>query len=606
MSADLAGILRAVAEGRPVELASIAEATGDAALTEAVADLADRMSGLRQRSAELRSVMSSTRDLLEETDTDRLLQRIVDRAFELMDVDVAYLSVYLPERDELVVRAETGTVSPRFLGMIVPAGVGLASLAVRTRHPQWVEDYPTFDVVPHDPVIDAIMQEEQLRSLLGAPLVIEDQAMGVLFAASRRPHVFRADEIALLSAFAGHAALVLRLGRLLRDATDATAEAARRQHQAEWAASLHGELTSLVVQGHDADHVVGALAAALGREVVLAADAALSPLADALMQEPGVRAAVDEAVRQGRSVLLDAGEVELIAPVVSAEGSAGVLLVRRGDAPLSDVERRTVERSALTAALVILRRSAITDAEERVRGELATDLLDRSTRRADALRRAEARGYPIAEEWNVFAVPVGDDDRPAVLRRVRARDEWLGAAAPGGVTVLAPARHAVAEVVAHVQSGLRGAVVAAAGRDLSDAAGAAATTWQACQLAAGLGVDSGVVDAAVFSPYTSIFEGDGARLARFVSTTLAPVLAWDDERGSALFDTLVALFDERWALAATARRLHVHLNTVKQRVQRLHDILGPDLDRPESRFRLEMAVRVEAARRILDRTSPTP
>src|SRR5690606_24050751 len=238
----------------------IRAALDDAETTDALVELARRMDGLRQRAAELRAVMSSTKDLLSTTDADMLLQRIVDRAHELIDVDITYLSVYEPARDELYVRAVSGTTSPRFLAMVVPAGVGLASLAVRTRHPQWVEDYESLATVPHDPTIDAIVREEDLRSLLGAPLVVGDRVLGVLFAASREPRAFRADEVALLSAFAGHAALVLHLAQLLAEATEATADAANRQRQAEWAAAVHEELTRLVVFGHGADAVVGALA----------------------------------------------------------------------------------------------------------------------------------------------------------------------------------------------------------------------------------------------------------------------------------------------------------------------------------------------------------
>jgi len=108
----------------------------DAEAAVALTDLARRVDALRQRSAELRGVMSSTRDLLAIPDADLILQRIVDRAQELMKVDVTYLSVYEPLRDELYVRAATGTISPRFFGMVVPAGIGVASLAVRTQHPQ--------------------------------------------------------------------------------------------------------------------------------------------------------------------------------------------------------------------------------------------------------------------------------------------------------------------------------------------------------------------------------------------------------------------------------------------------------------------------------------
>ncbi|WP_051607114.1 GAF domain-containing protein [Microbacterium sp. CH12i] len=434
MATELSRIIRSIADGTGADPRAIRSVLAhDVEAAEAAIDLARKVDSLRRRSTELRAVMSSTRDLLSIPDADLMLQRIVDRARELMEVDVAYLSVYDSDHDELHVRAQTGTVSPRFFGMVVPAGVGLASLAVRTQRPQWVADYESLTTVPHDVTIDAIVHEEQLRSLLGAPLVVGGQVLGVLFAASRQPHDFRPEEISLLSAFAGHAALVLHLAQLLKDATDASAEASSRQQEAEWAASLHGELIKLVVFGHDTDAVVGALAEALGRDVVFIDDEGSTLVGDAeVALDRQLREAVVAAAATGRSVEVADSAFELVTPVVATTARSGALLVSRGAHPLTPIERRTVERSALIAALVMLRHNALADAEERVRGEVAAELLQGATTRMAGVRRAAARGYLIAAPWTVAAVSCAPDERQRVLSRLRGRADWLAAPARSG------------------------------------------------------------------------------------------------------------------------------------------------------------------------------
>ena len=618
MATELARIIRSLADGTSADPHDIRTVlSGDVDAAEAAVDLARKVDSLRSRSAELRAVMSSTRDLLAIADADLMLQRIVDRAHELMEVDVAYLSVYDPIHDQLHVRAQTGTISPRFFGMVVPAGVGLASLAVRTQRPQWVADYASLTSVPHDATIDAIMQEEQLRSLLGAPLVVGGEVLGVLFAASRQSHEFRPDEISLLSAFAGHAALVLHLAQLLKNATDASAEAASRQQDAEWAASLHGELIKLVVFGHGADAVVGALAEALGRVVTFVDDEGRTLVGSREVRFEGLlKEAADEAATTGRSVRVRDNAIELVAPVVATTARSGSLLVARGERPLTPIERRTVERSALIAALVMLRHNALADAEERVRGEVAAELLDGGTTRADGVRRAEARGYVTTASWTIATVPCAAEDRPRVLSRLRARADWLSAPSPYGVAVLAPSAvgslasdggtvaRADAEAVRVQQAvGAAGPLVLASVCDGLDAAAAAAPAiWQTARLALGLGISEGTVDAATLAPYAALFDGDGVRLAAFVDSMLAPVKDWDRAHGAELMPSLGALFDERWSLTAAARVLHIHLNTMKQRMQRLRALLGDELDRPESRFRLELALRIENARVAVQRT----
>ncbi|MBN7793785.1 helix-turn-helix domain-containing protein [Microbacterium esteraromaticum] len=595
MSSDLAAILRAIGDGATPEPDRIRTALGtDSATADALVELAYRVEGLRQRSAELRVMMSSTRELLAEPDADLMLQRIVDHAHELIAGDVTYLSVYDPTRDELRVRAASGTISSRFLGMVVPAGVGLASRAVHTRHPQWVEDYTTLTSVPHDPTIDAIVHEERLRSMLGAPLVVKGEVLGVLFTAGRDARAHRPDEISLLSAFAGHAALVLHLARLLGRATDATEQAAVRQRQAEWAAGLHEELTRLAVTGHDAEGIAAALSDALGRRVTLRrAVEGGDPLGRV------IRASGDG----GRSTVLDDGPIELVAPILGATEVSGALLVERAGEPLTAVERRTVERSALTAALVLLRRDALADAEERVRGELAAELLADPARREAALARAAGRGHPIAAPWTALVVTCAAEQRASLLSRLRLRADWLVAPHGDGIAVLAPGDPEPAVTDAEATSGVDAALlVFGRARNLDEAADAVRDIGLTARLAHGLGICRGRMDAAVLAPYAPLFHGDGARLARFVDSMLHPVVDWDAAKGTMLFATLVALFDQRWQLAATARELHVHVNTLAQRIARLRQMLGPVLDAPEARFRLEMAVRVEQARRSLEQT----
>ncbi|MFD5224232.1 helix-turn-helix domain-containing protein [Microbacterium sp. NPDC058342] len=595
MTSELAAVLRAISDGADVDPERMRAALAhDPGAADVLVELGHRVEALRTRSAELRVMMSSTRELLAEPDADLMLQRIVERAHELIDGDVAYLSVYDPEHDELHVRAASGTISSRFLGMVVPAGVGLASRAVRTRHPQWVQDYASITSVPHDPVVDAIVREEQLRAMLGAPLVVKGEVLGVLFTASREARVHRPEEISLLSAFAGHAALVLHLARLLADATAATADAAFRQQQAEWAAGLHAELTRLAVIGHDADAIVGALSDALGRRVTFQ---------EGQSARGAVGRAVQDAGESGRAVVLEDGPIELVAPVIDATETPGALVVERGPTALTPVERRTVERSALTAALVLLRRDALADAEERVRGELATELLSDTVRREPALKRAAARGYPVDGSWTAVAVRCAPDSRARLLSRLRLRADWLVAADGDGVAVLTPGPSEQAAGAVREAAGAESVlVVTTSGDDLGEAADALPGAWEAARLAHGLGITAGMLDAATLAPYALLFDGDGTRLAQFIDRMLQPLVRWDAAKSTTLFETLVALFDAQWSMAAAARTLHVHVNTLKQRVGRIRKLLGTALDSGEARFRLEMAVRAEQARRELNRT----
>ena len=60
-------------------------------------------------------------------------------------------------------------------------------------------------------------------------------------------------------------------------------------------------------------------------------------------------------------------------------------------------------------------------------------------------------------------------------------------------------------------------------------------------------------------------------------------------------ETALAYLDHRGNAVAMARALHLHPQTVRYRVNRLRELLGEQLDDPDARFELEVALRSEAA-----------
>lgn len=66
----------------------------------------------------------------------------------------------------------------------------------------------------------------------------------------------------------------------------------------------------------------------------------------------------------------------------------------------------------------------------------------------------------------------------------------------------------------------------------------------------------------------------------------AEVIDYDGRRGTALLRTLEAYFAGGGSLARAAEVLHVHVNTVTQRLDRIAQLLGADWQVPELALRL--------------------
>ena len=81
-------------------------------------------------------------------------------------------------------------------------------------------------------------------------------------------------------------------------------------------------------------------------------------------------------------------------------------------------------------------------------------------------------------------------------------------------------------------------------------------------------------------------------MSSFVQNTLGPVLDYDAARGTELLRTLRAYFACGGNLTRAKDELHVHVNTVAQRLDRIASLLGADWQQPDRALELQLALRL--------------
>jgi DNA-binding PucR family transcriptional regulator len=96
--------------------------------------------------------------------------------------------------------------------------------------------------------------------------------------------------------------------------------------------------------------------------------------------------------------------------------------------------------------------------------------------------------------------------------------------------------------------------------------------------------------------FVGLLLGDGRDVAGFLQRTLGPLLDYDARRGTTLAQTLDAYFGTGGGLARAADMLHVHVNTVSQRLERVGQLLGPDWQKPERALEIQLALRLHRLR----------
>ncbi|MFC9491126.1 PucR family transcriptional regulator, partial [Streptomyces hydrogenans] len=261
----------------------------------------------------------------------------------------------------------------------------------------------------------------------------------------------------------------------------------------------------------------------------------------------------------------------------------------------------------------LLIRRSVAETEDRVRGELLDDLL--ADPAASAHRdpgsltlRARRLGVDLARPHAVAVV----DCEPALRSRLAAEAtrvvRGLGGLAgtrQGRTVLLVPcdrARTLAQDLAAGLARGIGAPVtVGTAGPATAPDRHAALHTEALRCLTAlhALGRTGEGADVAALG-FIGVLLGDRADIAAHVDRVLGPVLAYDAERGTELVRTLHAYYDQGASLARAKDALHVHVNTVVQRLDRVAQLLGPDWNTPDSALELHLALRLHQ----LSRTDP--
>lgn len=553
---------------------------------------------LRRREHELGALFSSARELAEVRDTEQLLDQLVRRAHEILGCDVTYLSEFDQDTRELHVRTTIGTYTPEFRRLRVPRGRGLASEIAETRTASWVSRYSDYLAERHEAGIDRAVELEGIISILGVPMLSGDDVLGVLFVATREERTFAPEHVALLSALADHASVVLQTARMLRETREALDRLTEHLTERDRANVVHQELVQVVLTGGRFDQLVRTLSSALGRQVTVvdAEDRVVASSARGARPAitPEIRAAIATSSVSGHCQVLENGAV---AAMRAGSQDFGALLFGKGDFELGPVDRRTIERAAQVCSLLELQQQAVANAEGRILSDLVVDILDaRPGRRDDLERRARRFGVVLADLDTVRLYVVAGDQRAAALDTARrlAGDGGLVGLGHGVVVVLLDSRRVTVsaqELREHIGRRVGGPVLAVVppSGDLAERFTLALRTSRLLEV---LGVDDAVVDTDEYLPYASVFDTDRRSLTSFVDGQLRPVLAYDEERGTELVATLRAFVRCNASPTKAARLLNFHTNTILQRLERLDALLGPGWREDDRFFRISLAVRL--------------
>ncbi|HVB14384.1 MAG TPA: GAF domain-containing protein [Candidatus Dormibacteraeota bacterium] len=586
------------------------------------------------RERELRELLYLQKLALEAASTmerDELLSLVLRETTGVLEADVCSLYLYDQTRGGLMLTATNGLNQAAVGKVVLAPGEGITGAVAASREPLSVADVATDT---HFEWIEGL-DEERFTSMLSVPILAGPRMVGVLNVQTVMRREFRPDELAVLSAIAGALAGVLERSELQHRLELQLVEIQDSQ-------TVHERFTGLALSGAGLPKILDAIAGLAGGEVGL-----YDPLGFRLEHGAGRGLAARRltiptsltgpAAAGPVGISLSRPRLELIlTPVRAGDELVAVLAVEGTVDSAGAGKRRALEHGATVVALELLKERAAAEVERRLRGDLLEGLLTPGQSPEDIVRlavRAERLGYRIPDQaWVLVLEP--DDERtlgkfqtqPLQERLQRDLSELTQRRFPGSL-VVARAAYSVLLIPAHIAAPKTGgaepspagleefsrAILTLAeglGRRLSFSVGMGNLAAAALELARAheearqaLRLSRRAGGAGQVTSYRSLGAlrlllevRDPDVLRRFVDESLGPILSYAQRHHTPLLPTLEALVAQGWNQRAAGRQLHVHINTLTYRVQRIEDLLNASLDDAETRVVLSVALQ---ARQLL-------
>ena len=410
-----------------------------------------------------------------------------------------------------------------------------------------------------------------------------------------------------------------------------TAMINQRVSLVEQGVRVHVQLSQIEAEGHGLNGLVNAMAEISGRGVI-AQDKRLSVLAQqasANLKRPWNKIltslsgleSLPESLRDRKLAAHHAAMVEqkltgdfsrLVAPITVGGMARGYLSLIGVTGELDALDNLVVEQGALVCAVEMSRTKAVREAEKRLKGDLLNALLQENLSPHDAQLWAQNMGLDLSEA------------------HVALRFAWLGASSPSrrrletlisgevtrlGLKVIVNPMGSEIVCFCQVPRGVRSPEVAIklAQAVMDQGEGEYPDTLLLC----GLGIPSNDI-----SEWRSSFRqaGQALELARrfrerkplyfldlsvyrlliqlenspeliaFQEEMLGALLASEGARE--LIHTLQVYFEHNGNLSQAAEALFVHRNTLIYRMDRIASITGINLDDPETRLAMQLALHI--------------
>ncbi|GAA1369685.1 MULTISPECIES: helix-turn-helix domain-containing protein [Brevibacterium] len=545
--------------------------------------------------------------LLTANNSTQAMQAAVRHVVAVVQCDISWTGVVKADA-EMHIGAHHGLQTPEMAAdwhLAVGEGIGgkAASLQRTQKSSNYLHDSRR---VPAKRLID----NEKIGSVLVSPLMAHDAALGVLYAADRRQRNWTSEDIDELESIADH--LSVRLAQLdrVRLAEARASDARRRAEAADSHLTSAIELVELLSSASAVNHALDAVA------VYLNARIELHDRHNSVIGASGP----DRASCHG---------VEISSRLSPQSRLTVHLSCVDEDTTLTEPSARIALHALKLQLLRLCERSATI---ETLRGDLQEKLLTGNfTNSAHIQRRLALIGCsPIGSDARVIVIRARDQADQISERfhsdlRTTFPDYLVDHRDESTVVIIGNGGSEeelslqIADLLGREEHRRKrkGTAEGSPGDSRRFVAGIGRRTEQLHEVSISYDEARAACTVGMSNPQTSIdgfasaralgLQGlasiPNAQLQAMVTDTFGPIIAHDERHGTHYMTTISSYLANDRHLGDTAAELHVHYNTVRNRIARIEELLDLSFARTDDRYRAETAVRMAAV--LAARTTPT-
>jgi len=327
---------------------------------------------------------------------------------------------------------------------------------------------------------------------------------------------------------------------------------------------------------------------------------------------------------EGRSLLLNHEGTNLalparIEPLFVDREPVGALIVFAEAGGFGELDPLLLESAKFALSVQLMRSHIRFGNETRNLSELFTDIVEQRWRdREDVAARARRLGLDLAAPAQLIAIGFADQGSAttnlslelhgSIVRLLRRRSVDAMAAIVDDMTVCRIPAEAI-----RTPAALK-ALIREIGEEARFACGTTPAialskpcdrledhpaAWEECRRLLRLAKRfnrRGLVTAQDFGPFPALLSSSDTREVRaFIENSIGALLRHDREQGGAHLETLSSFLSLGCRHQACADALGVHVTTLRYRLARLQELFGIEIDSPDRRFAVELALRLHEA-----------